>query len=438
MTQPRTLKLLAVALIVIGLLLPLGLYWYVVGRIANVTPQEARKLLADSPQEYVLLDVRTPEEFASSHLDGAIHWPLDQVLAGQPKPASIGGRKMLMICTAGWRSARAAEKAGGISVRGGMQEWVATGGVSCPIGMVLTSGSAPASTQPASAFPFRRLPLHEQLMMVTTGFGVKPVYMMLTLVIVGVLFKQRSPDLVALRWAMIFFFIGESFCLANFMVYRDRSYLLEYLHNYGMVLTFAFTFWATFEAIDLRLIRYSDPGRACGFAQLCQGCIKHADVPCGLRRVMMLVIGAMIVVSAAPLTAGFRANSYTTSIFGTPYSFIHEITHQMYEIRLLPVMAVVLLACSLLLLLLKERHPTPLAKLFFAAGLGAMAFSFFRLMLLAPYFDNQVWFASWEEITELLYVGAAGGIILIFNKRLFREEAVEIRSPKLEVRTKSE
>jgi len=39
---------------------------------ATITPDDAAAILADPPDDLLLLDVRTPEEFADGHLDGAL------------------------------------------------------------------------------------------------------------------------------------------------------------------------------------------------------------------------------------------------------------------------------------------------------------------------------------------------------------------------------
>ena len=61
------------------------------------------------------------------------------------------------------------------------------------------------------------------------------------------------------------------------------------------------------------------------------------------------------------------------------------------------------------------------SKIFFAAGSGALGFAFLRLVLLQVYRDNLVWYAAWEELTELLFVLSAGLVLWIFRHGLFFE-----------------
>jgi phage shock protein E len=72
----------------------------------RVTPQRAHQLVDDGAR---LVDVRSPEEFASEHLDGAVNIPvgeLEQRLSElEPKDKPV-----VVYCASGFRSMRAASK----------------------------------------------------------------------------------------------------------------------------------------------------------------------------------------------------------------------------------------------------------------------------------------------------------------------------------------
>jgi hypothetical protein len=147
------------------------------------------------------------------------------------------------------------------------------------------------------------------------------------LALILVLWRRSAPDLTALRWALICFFVGENFCATNCLIYGDQSVLFEYVHSYGIVLCFGLTVYALLEGLDLRLLKLSDPEARCAAVGLCQRCIKHSDVACGLRRLFQFLIPAMMLVALAPLCAKLLPLSYNTTIFGDIYNYSHPIVH---------------------------------------------------------------------------------------------------------------
>jgi phage shock protein E len=84
----------------------------------------------DDPASHLLIDVRTPEEFASGHIDGSVNIPVEEMhgrLDDIPGDAPI-----VVYCRSGNRSAAAARiltDAGYAPVYdlGGIQDWVAEG-----------------------------------------------------------------------------------------------------------------------------------------------------------------------------------------------------------------------------------------------------------------------------------------------------------------------
>ena len=129
----------------------------------------------------------------------------------------------------------------------------------------------------------------------------------------------------------------------------------------------------------------------------------------------------LAVLAAMPLFSSFRETAYNTHVFGAPHRYGHPLLHQLYELRYLPVAGLVLLLTCFLLALRVDRPENPRlrpAKVLLSAAIGAMAFSWFRLILVASFVDNQVWFASWEEVTELISIAMVGSLLFVFRRRL--------------------
>lgn len=81
----------------------------------------------------VVVDVRTPEEFASGHVPGAVNIPVDQLEARIGELDAHRSAELYLICRSGGRSARAQAQlaaagfARPINVAGGTLAWTAAG-----------------------------------------------------------------------------------------------------------------------------------------------------------------------------------------------------------------------------------------------------------------------------------------------------------------------
>ena len=239
--------------------------------------------------------------------------------------------------------------------------------------------------------------------------------MLISLLVFIMLYKRKETDLAVLKWAMLFFFIGEAFCSVNYLIYNDDSYLSEYIHSSGMVFCFSFFIYAMFEFIDKRIIHFSDMHTRCSLMGLCPDCNKLKPQTCRLRKLFYLLIMAVIILSLIPLHAETHAVSYKTEILGTLYSNIHPTLHQIYEIRILPLFSVLLSLASLVTLLLKRTNSLAAAKVMFSASTGALLFSYFRLVLLDIFIDNLNGFAIWEEFTEFIFIFSVIFILLLWK-----------------------
>jgi rhodanese-related sulfurtransferase len=412
---------LILTIIAVGVVTPLVWYGVRIARAPTIPAPAANRLVNE--RQAVLVDIGAAPELAV-YLKNAVKWPLASIMAAQTAndlPQELRNQKLLLVCTAGIRSAQAAihlQEIGvdATSVRGGAQQYV------CAVPGCSKAVFLRGSRQADAGIPaFRESPVHEQWAVVASFFGIKAVYTLLSLAILVMLWGRRETDLSAIRWSMIFFFVGEGCCFLNVMFFFEDSMLLEHLHSVGMVLSLGCLTYGLLEGLDARLIHFTSDSR-CVMMGLCCGCDKRGDVGCALRKLFLLLIPATALLAAMPLCAGFRNAAYNTRVLGLLHSYRHPVVHQLYELRYLPVLAVILLAGSFLALWLVERRPVPYSKILFSAAVGAMGFSLLRLMLVAPFADNQVWFAFWEETTEVLYVGLVGAVLLFFQRGLLAKQ----------------
>lgn len=71
----------------------------------DTSAHEAAELIATG--DVTVLDVRTPAEFATGHIDGAINIPVDEVATHASRIAAAVGRPLLVVCQVGPRAKRA-------------------------------------------------------------------------------------------------------------------------------------------------------------------------------------------------------------------------------------------------------------------------------------------------------------------------------------------
>ena len=424
MSSLARVKFAAVAaLVLVGTAVPMAVYWGLSYCAPNVTPEEAKSGLVDASAAALLVDVRSPEKFAAGHIEGAVNWPLTEIL-GVVGPEQIAAefrsKDLLLICDVGVASRRAAWhlRSHGVTrvgnVRGGIQEWIR----SAPEreGGVWDRWREPDGLRTS---PFRQSSPLQQFLAVFSYFFLKPIYMTLSLVIVLVLWRSTAPDLVALRYGIAAFLIGETACAVNYFGYKETSYLWEYAHAAGMFVCFGFLTYALIEAIDRRVLGLSDPERRCAATRLCGSCIKQAEVPCGLHRAFYLLTAALVAIAMMIPTADWHDTSYNTLIYGQPYNYGHLRAFQQVESWYCPAAAVLMLAVALLAMLFSRRRSLEIAKIAFAAGVGPLGFGMLRMLLGAAYDQNRVWFLFWEEATELLMAVGVCSLLWIFRRGLF-------------------
>ena len=99
---------------------------------AEMSPADLRAQVAADASSLVILDVRTPEEFASRHIDGAVNIPVDEIDRRKAEIDKLTGgdanKPIVVYCAAGSRAAVAKQAlvaAGHTKVTnlGGISNW---------------------------------------------------------------------------------------------------------------------------------------------------------------------------------------------------------------------------------------------------------------------------------------------------------------------------
>ncbi|MEU2680733.1 Rhodanese-related sulfurtransferase [Streptomyces sp. LamerLS-316] len=104
---------------------------------ASLSPTEAAARL----EEFTVIDVRAPGEYASGHVPGALNIPLDRLTEAVPALKSASARgSLLVVCASGVRSTRACEiladaDIDAATLTGGTSAWEGDGhGLDRPVG----------------------------------------------------------------------------------------------------------------------------------------------------------------------------------------------------------------------------------------------------------------------------------------------------------------
>jgi rhodanese-related sulfurtransferase len=375
--------------------------------VDEISPQQLATRLAASERP-LLLDTRDAAAYRAGHLAGSLSLTPTQAARYVAHSGPSPKRLVVAICYEGRASLTVAAMVAGaghervVSLRGGVEAWRAAG-------LALVQGQAPPIA-PALLSP-RRLPttVVEQLASVISGLVVKPIYMLLTLLLIIALWRSESYDLRLLLKAMIAFEIGETFCALNFLTSGHANDVMEILHGLGMVVMGAYLSWGLFELIDGRVLRFSDPSAGCAFSRFCRRCWKREPVSCGLQRLFLFLAPTLALMSLLPLSAPLRPLEVATPVFGTDV-FVHKtMLRQVVEFRVYPLLAALLFLVTTIRLLGGAKGMRAAHGPFFW-GIGLFAFSTLRFTLLAAYREMPIWGDWWEELTEL---GAVGMVLML-------------------------
>ncbi|MBI2570162.1 MAG: hypothetical protein HYV63_24430 [Candidatus Schekmanbacteria bacterium] len=283
---------------------------------------------------------------------------------------------------------------------------------------VVAAAAVPALRGASRPEPGPALALGEQLMVVASGYVLKPAYMLLCAVLIAILRRRgQAPDLGRLSLALEAFLAGEAACAANYLAFAGQSVPLELLHGLGMAVMCMLLPMATFELLDSRVVQYTDRSRVCSFQRLCSVCTKRDNVPCGLHKLFLFAAGSLPVLALMPLSVPLVPAHRVVWVFGTAVRFDLSMPVLIAELRAYPLIAVVALLTAAVRAW-PGHHAAAAARWPFFLGFGLLSYALFRFVLVAAYRDQPHWANFWEEATELLVILAVAVCLWTFGRQL--------------------
>lgn len=76
------------------------------GDVPEISAQEVSKAIKREA-DVLIIDVRTPAEYARGHIEGSVNLPVDRIISQAPKTIKDKNREIYMYCLSGSRSALA-------------------------------------------------------------------------------------------------------------------------------------------------------------------------------------------------------------------------------------------------------------------------------------------------------------------------------------------
>lgn len=97
------------------------------GAYHKISAEEAKQKIEEN-SGMIIVDVRTPEEYAQEHIEGAINIPNEAITDKEPEQLPDKDARILVYCRSGVRSKQAADKLvvmgyGNVYDMGGINDW---------------------------------------------------------------------------------------------------------------------------------------------------------------------------------------------------------------------------------------------------------------------------------------------------------------------------
>jgi len=271
------------------------------------------------------------------------------------------------------------------------------------------------------SIPQRTFSLVEQTVSAIAEYGFSNIYKLTALALIILLWRKRSPDLVALRRGLISSLLAELVKVAgtaNFLG-DTQGLIVGYLYGAGEAICFSLVTYALMVALDERIFKFSCKDGKCALLNLCRQCHKYSATPCNLRLLFLFTIAGAAIISLMPLTAGFMNVYYKGVVFGETEVFGMPLFQQILALRVFPIIGFIFIFISWVTLLWKKEEGITASKDLFAIGLGPVGYSLLTFMTYWGFQNSLLWAEVWEECSEVLFIMGVAVTLFVFRKTLF-------------------
>jgi len=152
--------------------------------------------------------------------------------------------------------------------------------------------------------------------------------------------------------------------------------------------------------------------------RLCGRCWKKEQVSCGVQRLFLFLAPALALMALMPLCTPLQRLDVVGGVFLSEVRWAKGLEAQLIEFRLYPLVACVLLLWTTIQLARGDRVALERAQRPFFYGFGFVSYSLMRYLLFFAYLARPTWSNWWEELTELIAVGAVAVLLWVFRRQL--------------------
>lgn len=248
----------------------------------------------------------------------------------------------------------------------------------------------------------------ERSALMASLFNIKPLYMLLCVALLLVLWDRNSPPAQFLFWGFAALLLGELICGATFAAFRRELIVSEHIHSYGMLLEYSFIVRALIDLLDRRTQLEAVRSRPIfAFAAL-----------------------TGMIATFLPQSVTTTPDGYQADLFGFNYIYARLEFNQWVEASFLPMASLAFFALTFFTTLKsKQGGSLPPAKIFLSAGAGLLMFSVLRLTLGVLFAQQLVWFEFSEEMIQLMVISTIAFSIWHLKREWVEERLENIGFP---------